>query len=75
MGYLNPLLDLPAMREILAQPEEERRRWSRLLRQLRAEANANAETSWRRRKGVLACYWRAVATYARHCAHALDVKS
>jgi hypothetical protein len=42
-----------------------------LLRELRAEADHEAENAWRRRKGPMAAYWRAVATYARHAAHAL----
>lgn len=41
------------------------------MRELRVQANHEAEVSWARRKGVIAAYWRAVATYARHLAHAL----
>lgn len=42
------------------------------MRELRDAANAEAEKAWRRRKGPMAVYWRAVATYARHLAHALS---
>lgn len=42
------------------------------MRELRDQANENAETAHRRRKGPMYAYWRAVATYARHTAHALS---
>jgi hypothetical protein len=71
MGYLNPLMRLPAARELLALSERERVALRSLLLDLRGQANAEAETAWVRRKGPMACYWRAVATYARHIAHLL----
>ncbi len=49
MGYINPLLKLPAAAGLIAASEPERRR-----------------------KGPMAAYWRAVATYARHTAHVLE---
>lgn len=72
MGYVNPLLKLPAGRALLALPIEDRRRIEAVMRALRDQANTEAEISWRRRKGPMAAYWRAVATYARHIAHALS---
>jgi hypothetical protein len=72
MGYINPLLRLPACRKLLQLPAEQRGPLEALLRELRAEADAEAERSWKRRKGPMAAYWRAVATYARHIAHALS---
>ncbi|WP_220816095.1 hypothetical protein [Pseudomonas paralcaligenes] len=71
MGYLNPLLRLPAGRALLGLPAEDRARIEAVMRELREQANAEAETAWQRRKGPMAAYWRAVATYARHLAHAL----
>ena len=71
MGYINPLLRLPAARALLALGERERTAIRLLMNDLRRQANDEAETSWRRRKGPMACYWRSVATYARHVAHAL----
>src|SRR5438874_7832066 len=70
-GYINPLLRLPAARALLALGEPERTAIRLLMNDLRQQANDEAETSWRRRKGPMACYWRSVATYARHVAHAL----
>ena len=49
----------------------DRQRLARVLRELRTQANDEAEKAWARRKGPMAAYWRAVATYARHTAHAL----
>ncbi|MGV3492455.1 MAG: hypothetical protein ACO1OY_01185 [Ramlibacter sp.] len=71
MGYLNPLLRLPAAQGLQALGAPERAALARLLMDLRAQANDEAENAWRRRKGPMACYWRAVATYARHIAHVL----
>ncbi len=71
MGYVNPLLNLPAGRKLLALSKEDRERIEAVMRELREQASVEAENAWRRRKGPMACYWRAVATYARHTAHAL----
>ena len=72
MGYINPLLKLPAGRRLLALPAEDRIRIAGVMRELRGQANEEAEKAWARRKGPMAAYWRAVATYARHLAHALE---
>lgn len=72
MGYANPLLALPSAKKILALPPEQREPIEALFRELRAEADQLAEESWRKRKGPMAAYWRAVSTYARHVAHALS---
>ena len=75
MGYLNPLLKLPAGKALLDLPSEDRRRIEAVMRELRDQANAEAESAWRRRKGPMAAYWRAVSTYARHIAHALSQRT
>ncbi|WP_313317776.1 hypothetical protein [Pseudomonas sp.] len=72
MGYINPLLKLPAGQALLELPPEDRARIEAVMRELRAQADAEAENSWIRRKGPMAAYWRAVSTYARHLAHALS---
>lgn len=68
----NPILNLPAAQAILALPQEQRRPLGQLLRELSAQADAMAEHSWRRRKGIMAAYWRACSIYAKHIAHAID---
>lgn len=72
MGYINPLLDLPAGRALMELPKEDRKRIEKVMRELRVQAHVNAETAYRRHKGPMFAYWRAVATYARHTAHALS---
>lgn len=71
MGYLNPLLNLPAARALLALDGSSRAALAALMLELRRDANVEAERAWKRRKGPMACYWRAVSTYARHVAHVL----
>lgn len=72
MGYINPLLQLPAGQALLQLPAEDKARIEAVMRELRVQANTEAENAWRRRKGPMAAYWRAVSTYARHIAHALS---
>lgn len=71
MGYLNPLFKLPAAQGLLALGAPEKAALGRLMMDLRRQANDEAERAWKRRKGPMACYWRAVSTYARHVAHVL----
>ncbi|WP_233584984.1 hypothetical protein [Aquabacterium soli] len=71
MGYINPLLRLDAVQQLLELPAEQRGAIAALLRELRVDADRQAENAWKKRKGPMAAYWRAVATYARHTAHAL----
>lgn len=71
MGYINPLLDMPEMQDLINNSSPgEKERLERLFRAIRFKANIEAETSWLRRKAPMATYWRAVSTYARHIAHA-----
>jgi hypothetical protein len=72
MGYINPLARLPAAQKLLALPADQRAPIEALLRELRADADREAENAWKRRKGPMAAYWRAVSTYARHIAHLLS---
>ncbi|BDE73485.1 MAG TPA: hypothetical protein PK306_02865 [Aquabacterium sp.] len=71
MGYLNPLFKLPAAQSLLLLAGPEKAALARLMMDLRRQANDEAERAWKRRKGPMACYWRAVSTYARHVAHVL----
>lgn len=70
-GYINPLLQLPAAQKLLALSPEQRAPVEAILRELRDQADELAEKSWRQRKGPMAAYWRAVATYSIHLARAL----
>lgn len=66
----NPVLALPAVERLRALDPECRAALRAVLLDVAVAANANAETSWRKRKGPMAAYWRAVSTYAKHIARA-----
>jgi hypothetical protein len=67
----NPVLKLPAVERLQALPPDVRADLRSALIELRGDANAKAEQAWRKRKGPMAAYWRATATYAGHFARAL----
>ena len=64
----NPLLSLPSAKRLQELPPDVRDLLRDILLELRVDANVKAEESWRRRKGCIAAYWRAVSTYALHLA-------
>jgi len=67
----NPVLALPSAKRLHELPPEVRELLRDILMEMRADANVKAEDSWRHRKGPIACYWRAVSTYALHLARVL----
>jgi hypothetical protein len=67
----NPVLALRSARRLQELPPDVRALLRDILLETRVDANAKAEESWRRRKGPIACYWRAVSTYALHLARVL----
>jgi hypothetical protein len=71
VGYVNPLLALPAAKKLLLLSAKERAATAAVFTELRHQANDLAEASWKRKKGPMAAYYRAVSTYARHVAHVL----
>lgn len=66
----NPVLALPAVERLRDLDPECRSALRAVLLDIAVAANANAEVSWRKRKGPMAAYWRAVSTYAKHIARA-----
>lgn len=70
-GVRNPILELPAVRQIMALPPEGRSALAALLRDLSKEARQRAEKSWRQSKAPMAAYWKAVSVYAGHTARAI----
>lgn len=69
----NPVLRLPATQAILDDLSPDvRRLLGMLLRQLGDQAAAKGEKCWRGGKAMMGAYWRVVAVYARHTAHAID---
>ena len=52
-------------------PPDAREALAGALTDLRRDARKRAELQWRRNKAPMAFYWRVVAVYAGHLAHAL----
>lgn len=67
----NPLANLPSVRLIADLDVESKAFLRALLTDLRGEAQRLADLSWRRHKGPMAAYWKAVAVYAGHTARLL----
>lgn len=62
----NPVLALPAARQLLELPDDQRQVLAALLADLVADARQRAQVSWRQNKGPMAAYWKAVGAYAEH---------
>ncbi|MBZ9821904.1 hypothetical protein [Mesorhizobium sp. CA4] len=62
----NPVLALPAAAKLQALPPEVRQVVAEVLRDLSVDARARAQVSWRKNKGPMAAYWKAVGAYATH---------
>ena len=62
----NPVLALPAAQRLLAMSPEVRADLTELFGDLAADARARAQESWRKNKGPMAAYWKAVGAYAGH---------
>lgn len=67
----NPLLQLPAARELANLPADARAALRAVLLDIQADARARAEKCWRTHKAPMAAYWKAVAVYANHTARLL----
>lgn len=67
----NPLLGLPACQQLLELDPRARQALRGILGDLARDANARADQAWRKSKGPMAAYWRAVSTYAKHTRAAL----
>lgn len=73
MKARNPILRLPSAHRLIEELDPSARRALReILWELGAEADRLAQESWRKRKGPMACYWRACSVYARHIGRALN---
>ncbi|MFB9062232.1 MULTISPECIES: hypothetical protein [Sphingobium] len=68
----NPVLRLPAIANLQALDPAIRQIIRTILLELRADARALAEKSWRQRKAPMASYWAAVSVYSGHFARAIS---
>jgi hypothetical protein len=62
----NPVLALPAAQKLLALDPATREILAELLGDLAIDARGRAQESWRKNKGPMAAYWKAVGAYAGH---------
>ena len=67
----NPVLSLPSSTRFAQLDNETRATLEVLLRDLSSDARKRADTCWRKHKGPMAVYWKAVAVYSRHIAQAV----
>lgn len=68
----NPVLGLPDAKLALVElTPDERQRLRRVMVAIRDVARLKAEKCWRKHKGPMALYWKAVGAYANHLARVL----
>lgn len=67
----NPVLALPAFKAIYDLPDPVKIALAAFLYDLSRDAEAKAESSWRKKKGPMAAYWKAVSVYSKHLARAI----
>jgi hypothetical protein len=67
----NPVLGLRAAARLAAMPAPVRELLAEILLELAGDARRRANEAWKRHKAPMACYWKAVAVYARHLARAV----
>lgn len=62
----NPLLSLDAAKQLQELPIESRQALAAMLRDMRDDARARAQKSWKQNKGPMAAYWKATGAYCNH---------
>ena len=67
----NPVLGLPAVQKIAGFEPDVRAALASLLKDLSLTVREKAQESWRKNKGPMAVYWKAVGAYAGHINRAL----
>ncbi|MGH6805445.1 MAG: hypothetical protein ACREEJ_01105 [Ensifer adhaerens] len=67
----NPILALPCAATVAALPQDSRLALRAVLNDIADDAARRAQESWRRHKGPMAVYWKAIAVYSRHIARAI----
>lgn len=67
----NPVLALPVAARLQALPPAQREALRAFCLDLATDARSRAQESWRKNKGPMAAYWKAVGAYAGHLAKVL----
>jgi hypothetical protein len=68
----NPVLRMSQVGELRKLPEPARKALANLLAAMSMDARAQADRAWKKHKAPMACYWKAVAVYAKHISRALQ---
>lgn len=66
----NPVLSLAAAKRLADLPPDAREALCDLLNEIRTDSRERAEECWRKHKGPMAAYWKAVSVYAGHISKA-----
>jgi hypothetical protein len=67
----NPVLALPGVVELQNFPPEIRAALATVIGAIGADARIRAQESWRKNKGPMAAYWKAVGAYSTHLKRAI----
>lgn len=62
----NPVLGLPSAEQLQSLSPEAKAVVASIFKDINAQARERAQESWRRNKGPMAVYWKAVGAYAGH---------
>lgn len=66
----NPLLALPSVQRLAAlidqQPAEVREAFNAVLSEISGDCRERGDNAWRKHKGPMAAYWKALGVYFRH---------
>lgn len=73
MRVLDPMLRLEHHAALRGLPDDAKTALRLVLLDLRADAQTQAANAWRRHKGPMAAYWKAVSVYAGHFARLVRV--
>lgn len=71
----NPVLALPGVAALMKQSPEQREILAKVLNDIASDARRRAQESWKKNKGPMAAYWKAVGAYAGHLARCMRVAS
>ena len=67
----NPILALPALKDLQELPGPVRAAIAGLLADIATTAHERAQHSWKANKGPMAVYWKSVGVYATHIRRAV----
>lgn len=70
----NPVLALPSVQRLVDLPPDVREVIQDVLADMVLDARQRAQSSWKKNKGPMAAYWKAVGAYAEHFRRVVKVR-